>query len=106
MKNIVFITPRDARYGFSISGVTQYAVTPDEAVATLTRVMAEPDSGVVVIDERLLGGIGEERFREMEKRWYGILLVLPAPEKAGAEAEDYVARLIRRAIGYHVRLSQ
>ena len=103
MKNIIFITPIDAQYGFSISGAIQYAVAPDEAEAALKRVMADPDSGVVAIDERLIAGIGEERFREMEKRWYGILILLPAPEK-GAEAEDYVLRLIRRAIGYHVRL--
>ena len=35
----------------------------------------------------------------------GILLVLPSPEKLPAEVEDYAARLIRRAIGYHVRLN-
>ncbi|MCM2358104.1 MAG: V-type ATP synthase subunit F [Geobacteraceae bacterium] len=105
MKSIVFITPRDASYGFSISGVSQLAITPEEAEATLRKVMAEPDSGVVVIDERLIGGIGEERFREMEKKWYGMLLVLPAPERIGEEGEDYAVRLIRRAIGYHVRLN-
>lgn len=104
MKRIVFITTRDARYGFSISGVSQLAVTPDEAEATIRKVLAEPDTGVAVVDGRLLGGIGEERFREMEKKWYGLLLVLPAPEK-GEEAEDYAERLIRKAIGYHVRLN-
>lgn len=103
MKEIVFITPYDARYGFSLSGIPQHEVSPAEAEELLLQVMAEPDSGVVVIDERLVAGIGEERFREMERRWYGILIVLPAPEK-GAEAEDYALRLIRRAIGYHVRL--
>jgi V/A-type H+-transporting ATPase subunit F len=40
----------------------------------------------------------------MEKRWYGILLVLPAPERVGVEVEDYAMSLIKRAIGYHVRL--
>jgi V/A-type H+-transporting ATPase subunit F len=105
VKRIVFITPPDARYGFGMSRVTQYAVTPEEAEAVIRRVLAEPDSGVVVVDERLIGRIGDERFREMEKRWYGILLVLPAPEKIEGEMEDYVERLIRRAIGYHVRLN-
>lgn len=103
MKGIVFITPPDARYGFSLSGIPQYVVTPAEAEALLLQVMADPESGVVVIDERLVAEIGEERFREMERRWYGILIPLPAPEK-GIETEDYALRLIRRAIGYHVRL--
>jgi hypothetical protein len=30
--------------------------------------------------------------------------VLPSPERAVEEIEDYASRLIRRAIGYHVRL--
>lgn len=105
MKKIVFITPPAARHGFSITGVIQYMSVPEEAEATLRRVLADPDSGVVAIDERLLAGIEEKRFREMERRWFGILIVLPAPEELGAEAgEDYAMRIIRQAIGYHVRL--
>lgn len=104
MKNITFITPREARYGFSLSGAVQHCVAPEDAEGALRQVLADPDSGVVVIDERLLAGIDETRFREMEQRWYGILLVLPAPGKAEAEEEDYALRLIRRAVGYHVRL--
>jgi vacuolar-type H+-ATPase subunit F/Vma7 len=105
MKHIVFITPRDARYGFSLSGVTQFIATPDEAEAEVRKAMSDPDCGVVVLDERLLEGIGEERFREMEKRWFGLLIVLPSPERIGEEGEDYAARLIRRIIGYQVRLN-
>jgi len=105
MKSIVVLTSEDARYGFSLSGAIQFVVAPEDAELLLRKVMEDPDTGVVAIDERLLAGISEERFREMERRWYGILIVLPAPEKAGAEgAEDYALRLIKRAIGYHVRL--
>jgi vacuolar-type H+-ATPase subunit F/Vma7 len=104
MKKISFITPLDTRHGFSLSGVTQFIAGPDEAEACIQRAMADPDCGVVFIDERLLAGIGEERFREMERRWFGVLIVLPAPEKIGEEGEDYAARLIRKVIGYHVRL--
>jgi vacuolar-type H+-ATPase subunit F/Vma7 len=105
MKKIIFITTRDAEYGFSLAGITHYAVDPAEAGEELESVMAEPDNGLVIIDERLVRGEIEERLREMEKGWSGILLVLPSPEKLPAEAEDYAARLIRRAIGYHVRLN-
>ncbi len=105
MKKVVIITPSDARHGFSLSGVTQFVAAPDEAEACVTKAMADPECGVVVVDERLLPGIGEERFREMEKRWFGVLVVLPAPARVGEEGEDYAARLIRRVIGYHVRLN-
>ena len=105
MRNLVFITPADARHGFTLAGARQLEVTAADAEATLRQVLADTDTRVAVIDERLLAGIPEEHFREMEKRWFGILIVLPAPEKRGALAEeDYALRLIRRAIGYHVRL--
>ena len=105
MKKIAFITPPDAAYGFSLGGVSQHAVQVGDAEETLKKALAEPDSGLVIIDERLLQGMPEERLRELERGWSGILLVLPSPEKPPAEVEDYAARLIRRAIGYHVRLN-
>ena len=105
MKKVVVLTPHDVRYGFTLAGADQKPASPAEAEELLKAVIADPDTGVVVIDERLLAGMDEERFREMEKRWYGIMVVMPAPATGdGAAQEDYALRLIRRAIGYHVRL--
>jgi V/A-type H+-transporting ATPase subunit F len=104
MKGVVFVTPKDARYGFSLAGVTQLVVEAQEAEATLEKMLADLATGVVVIDERLLEGVGEERLRELERRWYGVLLVLPAPSGEEEREGDYFERLIRRALGYHVRL--
>lgn len=103
MKRVLFVTPPDARYGFSLGGTVQMVALPGEAEAIVRAALDDPENGVVVVDERLLPDIGDERFRELERRWFGILVVLPAPEAAG-EAADYALRLIRRAIGYQVRL--
>lgn len=105
MKKIVFITPPDARYGFSLAGVTQIIAAPEQAEAAVGQTMADPDCGVLVLDERLLEGGDEERLIEMDKRWAGVLVILPAPEPGGQMAEDYAQRLIRRVIGYQVRLT-
>ncbi len=110
MKKISFITPPDASYGFSLTGLPQNAVAPTDAEETLLKSMADPDTGLVIIDERLISrgqtgqGMSHERIQELEQDWRGILLVLPAPEKPPDDVEDYTSRLIRRAIGYHVRL--
>lgn len=104
MKKIVFITPSDAEHGFRLAGMTQEVASGDDAGDVLYRAMAEPDNGLIVLDERLLAAVTEERLRKMEEGWHGILLVLPSPEKLPLEHEDYAARLIRRAVGYHVRL--
>uniref|UniRef100_A0A831UGV9 ATPase n=1 Tax=Geobacter metallireducens TaxID=28232 RepID=A0A831UGV9_GEOME len=105
MKRVVFLTPPDVRHGFSMAGVVHHTVAPEELEPLLRQLLADPDTGVVVVEERLLEGIDEERFREMERRWFGILLTLPVPRREKMEGEeDYLERLIRRAIGYHVRL--
>lgn len=103
MKRIVFITAQDAEYGFSLTGVSQYAIDVGNAEDVLQKILNEPDTGVVVLDERLIKCIGDERLREFENKWYGILLILPAPERLPME-EDYAMKIIKRAVGYHVRL--
>lgn len=104
MKKIAFITPPDAGYGFQLGGIPQQVAELPDVEKSLQRAMAEPENGLVIVDERLLRGLPEDRLRELERGWRGILLVLPSPVKPPAEVEDYAARLIRRAIGYHVRL--
>lgn len=105
MRKIVVITPPDAAFGFAVAGVTQVVTTPDQAEAAVRRNMEDPECGVVILDERLLAGIDERRFKEMEKRWFGVLVVLPVPESGGTEGEDFATRLIRKVIGYQVRLT-
>jgi len=104
LKKIEFITPGDAEFGFGLAGMSQRVARREGAEELLEKIMAEPDTGLVIIDERLTGDIDDERMRKIEDRWRGILLVLPSPVKPPAEIEDYAARLIRKAIGYHVRL--
>lgn len=104
MRKIIFITPHDAEFGFSMAGVIQHAINKVDVEEVIKKAITEKDSGVIIIDERLTKGIDMERLREMEERWKGVLLILPAPERIGEE-EDYAVRLIRKAIGYHVRLN-
>ncbi len=104
MKKIVFITPQEAEYGFSLSGVTHHIAKVEDLKDMLVRTVRDPDTGLVIIDERLIEGIPLERLREIEQNWQGILLFLPSPERPGVEIEDYAAKLIRRAIGYHVKV--
>lgn len=104
MKKIFFLTAPDSEYGFSLAGVTQYVTDEKDVEDQLKKLLSRQDTGLVVMDERLLKGINDERLRELEEKWYGVLLILPAPKRAIVEIEDYAHRLIRRAIGYHVKI--
>jgi V/A-type H+-transporting ATPase subunit F len=103
MNKIIVITPPDARNGFACCGALQQAVQAGEAFEVLERMTVEADSGVIILDERLIPAIGEEQLRAVEKRWPGVLVILPAPVRT-AGGEDYALRLIRRAVGYQVRV--
>ena len=104
MKKVIFITAQDARLGFGLAGIGQYVAEPYELESILTDAVSNPENGLIIIDERLTAGIDEERLREIEGDWSGVVIVLPSPLATAEEVEDYAARLIRRAIGYHVRI--
>jgi vacuolar-type H+-ATPase subunit F/Vma7 len=101
---IAFITTRDAAHGFRLAGMSHYDATRDDIEAVLLKVINQTDAGLVIIEESLMRGIPESRLDAIEQRWSGMILALPTPVRPGVELEDYVARLIQRAIGYHMRL--
>jgi V/A-type H+-transporting ATPase subunit F len=101
---MVFVTPEAARHGFGLGGASQQIATAEGIEGTLQRLFAEPDVGVVVVDERLLAGIGDVQLKALEERWHGVLLVLPAPATGAEAGPDFVRRLLRRVLGYQVRL--
>ena len=106
MRKIVVIAPADARPGFALAGARQLSASPDELPVLLRQLASDPANGAVIVDERLLTGWAREYIRELDRHWAGLVIVLPAPERAGvATEEDYVLQLIRRAIGYQVRLN-
>lgn len=105
MKGIVVITPSDAMHGFALAGVRQLNATADTTPAALHELSRDPATGVVIVDERLVSRPLREQIRVLEGRWPGLVVVLPAPVRAKVVEEDYVLQLIRRAIGYQVRLS-
>ena len=104
MKKIAFISPPDASPGFGLAGVSRHVADTESAEPVFCAVKDEREVGLIVIDERLLKDLTEERLAELEQGWHGLHLIMPSPTTPPPEVEDYAARMIRRAIGYHVRL--
>lgn len=103
MNRIVVLTPADADNGFACCGAIQHAVAPGRVAETLVRALDEAKSGVVILDERLVEEVGEDMLHSLEQHWSGVLVVLPPPGGSRA-GEDYAMRLIRRAVGYQVKV--
>ena len=54
MKKIFFLTAPDSEYGFSLAGVTQYVTDEKDVESKLKKLLSRQDTGLVVMDERLL----------------------------------------------------
>jgi V/A-type H+-transporting ATPase subunit F len=104
VNRLVFLTPSSAHPGFALAGAVHEVAAPGQAEAVLRRLLAEADTAVVAVDERLLAEIPEERLRFLERSSRAQLLVLPAP-LGGEEEEDYIQRLLRRVLGYRVKVA-
>lgn len=104
MKEILVLTPVDARHGFAATGVRQQTAEPGDLWNALREAVADPQLGVIAVDARLLATIDTDRLRELTGRWSGVLVTLPAPAGATSPDTDELQRLVRRALGYHVKL--
>lgn len=104
MKEILFMTVKDSAPGFALTGVGQQSLDPGQTLEKLQQAFADPDVGVIVVDNRLLEKVDPVRLRELTDRWPGVLVTLPAPARRRAPPVDELQRLVQRALGYHVRL--
>lgn len=104
MKGILVLTPAASRFGFALAGIRQGEPAAADLWAALREATADPMIGVIAVDERLLTGLDPLRLRELTARWGGVLVTLPPPAGAAPPGEDELQRLVRRALGYHVRL--
>jgi len=93
--------------GFRLAGVPVDEVGPGEEQARFRELVADPSLAVLAIETRVLEGVPEPILRKASARALPVVLPFTLPRTSGAGAgQAYVAALIRRAIGYHVKLEE
>ncbi len=102
----VLVRPDDAR-GFQLAGAQVTVAAPGEEVSTLRGLLADPALGVLAVEEELLSHVAPRLLRRARERGVPVILPFALPRTFGEEGRgrDYVAALIRRAIGYAIRLA-
>jgi vacuolar-type H+-ATPase subunit F/Vma7 len=104
MKRIVFVTPDDSSHGFGLAGVRHVVARGDRLSETLLALASDSSTGVLALDQRLVNGPIQRQLDVIEQRSPAVVVIVPAPTTEPASVDDYALRLIRRAIGYQVRV--
>ena len=92
--------------GFALAGIV--ADTADEesmADAALRSLLQRPEVGVVLLEESLYQALAPDLRTVVDRVAQPIVVPFPGPAwRAAPSAEEQVVELLRRAIGYRVRL--
>jgi vacuolar-type H+-ATPase subunit F/Vma7 len=102
------ICRREAALGVALAGIAPIeASSAADAADALTALARAPDKGgLVLIEESLYDALPPAVRRQIHKDGAPILVPFPgpAPLRAGATPEHELLEVLRRAIGYRVRL--
>ena len=105
-QKVAVITSPSSSVGFALAGVRVYEATDGlDAARLIDQVVEDVDAGVVMLDEPLYNDLPDEVRRELERSARPIVIPVPGPDwETVTGAEEYIVEILRRAIGYRVRL--
>jgi vacuolar-type H+-ATPase subunit F/Vma7 len=109
LSRVLALVRRDLGSGFALAGVEiASAADPAAARAALDAAMKSGVYGMVIVEEELLRGLDEADRRELEASTVPLIIEVPGSmawrEEEEAPSDDYIARLIRRAVGYQLNI--
>ncbi|MCL4867183.1 MAG: hypothetical protein KJZ47_14915 [Gemmatimonadales bacterium] len=92
--------------GFGLAGVSAETATDDADVALqLAGLLARRDLGVLLVEDHLYQALPEDARHQADRSIAPVVVPFPSPSwEPVPPAEQYVVELLRRAIGYRVRL--
>jgi len=109
LSRILALVRPDFGSGFALTGIDVGRVADaGELRAALGAAVAGTTYGMVVVEEELMAGLDENERAALLSVTVPLVIGVPGAlewrEAAEAPAEDYVARLIRRAVGYQLNI--
>lgn len=109
MAGLLIITEKGMSGGFRCAGFEcAEAAGGEEAGALLSSAQKDGKYGLVAVEERLLANVPEAVMRRLAKKGLPVIIHLNLPKKWEEKeyGESPVVRLIRRAIGYQIKIKR
>jgi V/A-type H+-transporting ATPase subunit F len=102
----VAVRPGDA-LGFRLAGARVEEVAEGGEAAAFRRLLSEPRAGVLAVEEELLRAVPPRLLRRARDAGLPVVLPFALPRRWGdaQRGRAYVAALVRRAVGYAVKLA-
>lgn len=107
MSHVIALMEKETGLGYRLAGVdVRETPTPEEMGRQARSLSRDPGVRLVILDEDLFRGLPEALQRTLEESRSPLFVPVPSlPLRKGAlRPEEYVARLIRRAVGYQIRI--
>ena len=103
---LTVVTRPGTGLGFRLAGVPVEEVAEASAAERIAALLEEPDLGVLAVEDDLLRHVPEAVLERPGRGGVPVLLPFTLPKQwgEGSGGEAYVAALIRRAIGYHIKI--
>lgn len=94
--------------GFPLAGVPVEVADRSTAREAILAAASARDCGILIVDENLFASLGDRERESLLQRTVPLLVLLPGELKWGEVEEmgsdEYVAELIRRAVGYQLNI--
>jgi vacuolar-type H+-ATPase subunit F/Vma7 len=106
---LVVLTDADNAYGFRLSGVDVFeAETAAEARKKLNTLLNDDTIGIIAVNEDFMVGLDERTTKKIDSIYRPIVIAVPAKKRIVEEEmrREYLTRIIRRAIGFDIRLER
>jgi V/A-type H+-transporting ATPase subunit F len=107
MPKMLVLTDSETATGFRLAGVETREATKEGAQKALEDSILSDKYGLVVVDESLIGDPIKSTERTMRGRSLPVILPMQGLGAAFGESDDakaYMKELVRRALGFEVRL--
>ena len=106
---IAALVGADLGSGFALAGVDVIpAGDPAQAVELLRDASKSRSWGIIIVDKSLLEGVDEREKNALFERTIPLVITIPGAmrwiDAEKGSSDEFVARLIRRAVGYQLNI--
>lgn len=109
MAGLMVVTDPDTALGFRLAGVEVTEVAgADEAAERLLALLQRKGPGIVVYNEEYRSALSEKSRTVLEESIVPVFFAMPVGRMGRTQEtrEVYLARLLRRAIGYQLKIKR